>query len=137
MKYWPSRTDRNRFHVLAVDDEENIREPLAHFLHRAGYRVSVAECGAEATDRFQNDRPDLVILDAAMPGMSGFEVLDVLRDRDASVPILMLTGHAKLQEVQEHPLGPPDAYLQKPTHKRRLLETVRYLLESACVQSGG
>jgi DNA-binding response OmpR family regulator len=81
-------------HVLLIEDEPNIAEAIRFLLSRDGLRVSHAIEGAAALILIRQDRPDLVILDHMLPGMSGLEVLTALRaDPDnRSLPVMMLTA---------------------------------------------
>ena len=80
--------------ILVVDDEPTLRETLAEALDADGYRTITAADGPEALKRFRESRPELVVLDLMLPGMSGIEVCRVLR-RESDVPILMLTRGAR------------------------------------------
>ena len=80
--------------VLIVDDEQSTRELLSDFLSDAGYDVMEADNGQVALETARQERPDLVILDAIMPTMSGLEVLAGLRKSPATerVPVILLMG---------------------------------------------
>jgi two-component system phosphate regulon response regulator PhoB len=67
--------------VLVVDDEPDITAHVAYHLAKEGYRVSTAHSGPEALKAASEQRPDLVVLDLMLPGMSGYEVLQELRSR--------------------------------------------------------
>ena len=71
-------------HILIADDEPNIVISLEYLMQREGYAVSVARDGEEAMAAILRDRPALVLLDAMMPKMSGFEVCQALRASDAA-----------------------------------------------------
>ena len=80
--------------ILVVDDVPDARHLLARVLRYAGHEPQVAANGQEALDRVNAERPDLILLDVSMPGMSGFEVLEELRDRGElpDLPVIMLTA---------------------------------------------
>ena len=110
--------------VLVVEDEPTVRETLAEALVEDGLRVTTAADGPHALERFRADRPDLVILDLMLPGMSGIEVCRVLR-AESSVPILMLTARdSELDKVLGLELGADD-YVTKPFSHRELLARIR------------
>lgn len=113
--------------ILAVDDDQELRSLVGFALQRAGYMVLEAGEGQAALTLFQRERPDLVILDVNLPGMSGFEICQQIR-AESTVPILMLTVRsAEEDEVHGLDLGADD-YLTKPFSPRMLLARVRALL---------
>ena len=65
--------------ILVVDDEPDITALVAYHLAKAGYRVSTASSGAEALKASSEERPDVVVLDLMLPGLSGYDVLSELR----------------------------------------------------------
>ena len=113
--------------VLVVEDEPTVRETLAEALTEEGLRVSTAEDGPQALERFRADKPDLVILDLMLPKMSGIEVCRIIR-AESSVPILMLTARdSELDKVLGLELGADD-YVTKPFSLRELQARIRALL---------
>lgn len=118
--------------ILIADDEANIVVSLEYMMRREGYEVSVARDGTQALAAIERERPDLVLLDAMMPGMSGFDVCQAVRANDAlrGTKILMVTAKGR-ETDQARGLGVgADAYVTKPFSTRQLLHTVRELLES-------
>src|SRR5690554_7085421 len=81
----------NIIQILVVDDDANIRQVLRFALEQAGYAVDEAENGAAGLERFEQYRPDLVILDVMMPEMDGTEVCRRIR-RVSEVPVLFLSS---------------------------------------------
>lgn len=77
--------------LLLVDDDLSIVESLAPFLERAGFHVIVASDGAEALDKVQSHKPELVILDVLMPRLDGREVLRRIRKLNLWTPVILLT----------------------------------------------
>ena len=113
--------------VLVVDDEQTLRDMLAYNLRREGYRVLTAADGAEAIPLAYAERPDLVILDVMLPGVSGFDVCRAIR-RELTVPILMLSAREEeIDKVLGLELGADD-YLTKPFGLRELLARVHALI---------
>lgn len=113
--------------VLVVDDEQTLRDMLEYNLRREGYRALTAEDGPTALAVARRERPDLIILDIMLPGMSGFEVCRALR-RDLRTPILMLSAREdEIDKVLGLELGADD-YLTKPFGLRELLARVHALL---------
>ena len=116
--------------VLVVDDDQTLRETLEYNLRREGYRVRTAGDGTEAVRLAYAERPDLIILDVMLPGMSGFDVCRAVR-RDLAVPILMLSAREEeIDKVLGLELGADD-YLTKPFGLRELLARVHALLRRA------
>jgi len=116
--------------VLVVDDEPTVREMIAINLRREGLSVAFATTGPEAIDRAQALSPDLVVLDVMLPGMDGFEVCRVIRER-STVPILLLSARAEeIDRVVGLEIGADD-YLTKPFAMRELVARVRAMLRRA------
>lgn len=80
--------------ILVVDDMPAIREPIAASLRMSGYKTDAARNGREALEAMKARRPDLVLLDVSMPGLSGIDVLEAMRadPATASVPVILLTA---------------------------------------------
>ncbi|TVS13676.1 MAG: response regulator [Wenzhouxiangella sp.] len=116
--------------ILIADDEPNIVISLEYLMRREGYDVQVARDGDEALSMIQRDRPDLVLLDAMMPGKSGFEVCQAVRDDDSlgGTQILMLTAKGRETDVAKGKALGADAYIIKPFSTRELAEKVRSML---------
>src|SRR6476469_10517092 len=113
--------------ILVVDDEPILVETLAYNLRREGYRVLIARDGPAAVRLAHAERPDLIILDVMLPGMSGFDVVRAVR-RDLSMPVLMLSAReGEIDKVLGLELGADD-YLTKPFSLRELLARVRAML---------
>jgi DNA-binding response OmpR family regulator len=113
--------------VLVVDDEKTIRDVLEYNLRRENYRVLTAGDGEEAIRLARSERPDLVILDIMLPGVSGLDVLRAIR-REMTVPILMLSAReTETDKVVGLELGADD-YMTKPFSLRELLARVRAML---------
>ena len=118
-------------HILIADDEPNIVISLEYLMQREGYAVSVARDGEEALAAILRDRPALVLLDAMMPKLSGFEVCQALRANDAArgTLILMLTAKGRDTDVAKGLGSGADAYMTKPFSTRELVRKVREMLE--------
>jgi DNA-binding response OmpR family regulator len=113
--------------ILVVDDEDTLRDMLEYNLRREGYSVLAAADGTEALRLAFDERPDLIILDIMLPGMSGFDVCRAVR-KQLTVPILMLSAREEeIDKVLGLELGADD-YLTKPFSLRELLARVRAML---------
>jgi two-component system response regulator RegX3 len=117
-------------HLLVVEDEAAIAEPLGYLLEKEGYTVTVAANGPAALDEFERHRADLVLLDLMLPGMSGRDVCRRIRSH-SSVPIIMLTAKdSETDIVVGLELGADD-YVTKPYSSRELLARIAGLLRRA------
>lgn len=109
--------------ILVVDDEPDITALVAYHLAKAGYRVSTAASGAEALRAAREERPDLVILDLMLPGVSGYDVLADLRGMDETrdVGVILLTARREeADRIRGLSLGADD-YLTKPFSPQELI----------------
>jgi DNA-binding response OmpR family regulator len=112
--------------ILVVDDEENIRELYRDELAEEGYQVELADNGLHALLKFESFQPDLVTLDVMMPGMDGIEVLRRIREKNPSIPVLLLTAFGEFK--QDFNTWASDAYIVKSADVSELKQTVRQLL---------
>lgn len=126
-----SRTDVQT--ILIVDDEDDIIDLLQYNLEQEGYRTISAKNGLDGMDIARQEKPDLIILDVMMPGITGIEVCRRLR-QDAYLrhtPILMLTARTEEEtQVQGLDVG-ADIYFSKPISMPVLSSQIRALLRSA------
>lgn len=112
--------------VLVVDDEPAFREMVSRLLEHEGYRVLQAENGEEGINLL--GQADLVILDINMPRLNGLELLEIIREYDRELPVLMLTAFDKEEDrVTGLTLGADD-YMGKPLRAREFLARVKALL---------
>ena len=108
-----------RPHVLIVEDEAELLEILELNFRSAGYTVSTATDGVTAWQRFEHERPDLLVLDLNLPKISGFRLLELVRS-ESDLPVLILTAYdfAEAEEVARHR---PDAFVKKPFDVQELV----------------
>ncbi|MDM7482411.1 MAG: response regulator [Halomonas sp.] len=119
--------------VLVVDDEPNIVLSLEFLMSHAGLEVVTAEDGESALLRLEDASPDLLLLDISLPGISGFEVLEQLRQREQQtttqrLPVIMLTAHGREVEREKGLALGADDYVTKPFSTQQLVEKVKSLL---------
>jgi DNA-binding response OmpR family regulator len=100
--------------VLMVDDEERFRSTTSKILGRKGYEVAIAGSGEEALDILKKTTHDVVVLDIKMPGLSGEEVLPRIKEIDADIQVIMLTGHGGEDSARESLVKGAFDYLNKP-----------------------
>jgi two-component system OmpR family response regulator len=116
--------------VLVVDDEEKIRELVQNYLVNEGFEVDTAADGDQALAKIKAGKPDLIVLDLLLPGISGLDVCRQTR-QFSDVPIIMLT--AKTEEIDKLlglELGADD-YITKPFSLRELAARIRVILRRA------
>lgn len=116
--------------ILIADDEPNILVSLEFLLRREGHRVLTARDGAEALDMIRRERPALVLLDAMMPELTGFEVCEAVRADPAlaGTRLLMLSARARPTDIARGLGAGADAYVTKPFSTHDLAARVRGLL---------
>jgi signal transduction histidine kinase/ActR/RegA family two-component response regulator len=98
--------------VLVIDDDFDVRRFLVQCLEGLGYAVTEAEHGQAGLERLEEARPDLLIVDFAMPGLSGTEVAALARKSRPDLPVMLVTGYADMRAVEKVFDG--DAILRKP-----------------------
>ncbi len=119
-----------RFRVLVIDDDPGIREYLQALGTRQGYQVSASADGEEAIKSLSKSRPDIVTLDAVLPGMDGLETLRQLKKLIPDVPVIMLSGHGQARTIVEAMrLGASD-FLRKPFEVEELELALQKALET-------
>jgi len=116
--------------VLIADDEVNLLISLEYLLQRQGYEVSLARDGEQAIKLIRQQPPDLVVLDAVLPGQSGFEVCQQVRADPAlrHIRIVMLSAKARETDIAKGKALGADAYIVKPFSTDDLVDQVRLLL---------
>lgn len=109
--------------ILIVDDEPDIVDLLSGILTDAGYAVQSAANGYEALARVAAQRPDLILLDLLMPGLSGMTVLAMLREQEGRpIPVLVLSAHLP-HRAAAYTLG-ATAFIAKPFSIPQVLRTI-------------
>jgi len=118
--------------VLLVDDDPTTRNLIAHFLRKEDLIVAKASGGGEGMARARSDRPDLLILDAAVPGLDAFELLALLRREPETrgLPVLMLSS-IEDEELIVKSLDAGADYIVKPFSPRILVAKVKKILRDA------
>jgi two-component system, NtrC family, response regulator HydG len=117
--------------VLVVDDEPTARSALSSFLSSLGYSVEVAADGAAAWQQIAESVPELVVTDLDMPNMNGIGLLQAVRDKHGSLPVIVVTSAAELQPAVEAMRAGATDYLQKPVD----LDELELAVERALQQS--
>ena len=116
-------------HLLVVDDEAAIRELLASFLVRKGYRVTTVASALEAEELASRDKPDLVISDMQLEASDGLEMIDRLKAMMPDTPMMLLTGVLFDPKVVRETLQKKvSCYVEKTAPLSKILEAVRALI---------
>ena len=110
--------------ILVIDDEPQVLKLMARILERGGYEVKTATSGGVVLQAVATSRPDLLILDLSMPEPDGFEVLKALRQREPTLPILIISGFLGGSMLRAAELFGAVATLGKTDVPELLLETV-------------
>ena len=117
--------------ILVVDDDPSIRDFLGLTLRLAGYAVIFAATGAPVPDLVARATPRLILMDLAMPEVSGLEALRQLRAQGSRVPVIMLTAHGQDEDKLAAFETGADDYLVKPFSSRELVARVGAVLRRA------
>jgi CheY-like chemotaxis protein len=112
--------------VLLVEDDVDSRAIYGTVLRHSGFLVVEADDGESAVESVRRHRPDLVVMDAGLPGMDGWDATAALKGdpETASVPILVLTVHSQPADLERAEAAGCDAYVIKPMDPASLAETV-------------
>ena len=117
-------------HILVAEDDRDIADLIAHYLHKQGWRAHVVSAGDEALAYTKRQAVDVVVLDVMLPGLSGLEVCRALRGDKATeaIPIIMVTARAdETDRILGLDIGADD-YLPKPFSPNELVARVRALM---------
>ncbi len=111
--------------ILIIDDEAEIRESLQTLLELEGYQVTTAANGAQGLMRSGEKPFDLVLLDLTLPDQDGFSVLSAIRERDADLPVIMITAFGTVENAVRAMQSGATNFVQKPWDNEKLLADVR------------
>jgi DNA-binding NtrC family response regulator len=111
--------------ILVIDDESSIRESLEVLLSLEGYSAVTAADGAEGLRQLELDNFDLVLLDLALPGQNGLEILPQIRERQPGLPVIMITAYGTVDNVVEAVRAGAENFVQKPWDNEKLLADIR------------
>ena len=120
--------EKNKFHILVVDDDDKIRSLIKQFLSEKGFIVSSAENAEKAKAKIEFFNFNLIILDVMMPGQSGYELTKELKE-SKNIPIILLTAKGEVESrIHGLELGADD-YLGKPFDPKELLLRVKNVIK--------
>jgi len=118
-----------RARILIVDDEAPIRSTLAGVLEDEGYEIISAEDGESALKMLTSERPEVVLLDIWMPGMDGVQTLEEMKKLAPEVPVIIISGHATIQNALEATRKGASDFIEKPFHIESILLSLDRALE--------
>ncbi len=115
--------------ILIVDDEHDLAAELAFWLEEQGYETMMANDGIEGFEKLRREKPDLLIMDVLMPGMTGIQVIEEIQriQHELPVPVLIISARASTRDLLRE--SPSLRFLTKPFSQDVLLREVRKLLE--------
>jgi two-component system response regulator MtrA len=123
--------------ILIVDDEIGLCKMIAKVLRNAEYECIVAHSGEEALEAFHTTPPDLVLLDIAMPGITGWDVAQQIRQEESAaqppapkLPIIIMSAHSRLFDLAEELDLSIDSFLTKPLDLAEVVMLVTDILKS-------
>jgi DNA-binding response OmpR family regulator len=120
-----STRDAEADRVLVCDDDPGIRESLAEALVDEAFTVETADRAVDAIQKIMRTRYRAVVLDLKLPGLGGLDAISVIKRIDATLPVIVMTGHASYETEQAARAAGIFYYLVKPFSLRELAEAVR------------
>ena len=111
--------------ILVIDDEAGIRESLEVLLTLEGYGVRTANDGEQGLRILEIENFDLVLLDLALPGQSGLELLPQIKERQPETPVIMITAYGTVENVVEAIRAGAENFVQKPWDNEKLMADIR------------
>jgi FixJ family two-component response regulator len=123
--------------IAIVDDEEAVRKALMRLMRSAGLEAVMFSSGAEFLESLVTRRPDCVVLDLHMPGMSGFEVQARLAESGDALPVIIITAHDSTEARERALAAHARAYFRKPLDDRALLDAIAAAVSPKPVNHAG
>ena len=119
--------------ILVIDDEPEILDVTRKRLEAAGFKVVTAETGLDGLKKARSEKPDLIVLDLILPGLSGYQICAMLKgDQNyREIPILMLSARSQENDVKEGMRVGAEAYMMKPCDAKDFIAKVQELLNEA------
>ncbi|MGB9599055.1 MAG: sigma-54-dependent transcriptional regulator [Myxococcota bacterium] len=119
----------DKYKILIVDDEKNIRRTLSMILSSENYSTEEASCAKEALEKLKKDEYDLILLDVKLPDNDGIRMIDEIRVINPSAYIIMISGHANIQNAVEAIKKGAYDFFEKPLDRERVLLAIRHCIE--------
>src|SRR5688572_26925044 len=130
-------TDRPMEKILIIDDDKDLCFVLKRFLSKHGFEVIEATSGKAALEILENVEPDLILCDFRLEDMSGSSILKKIKEKNPSVPVIIITGYSNIKTaVEVMKLGAMD-YVTKPLLPDEILLTIRKALSKSAEEKAG
>ena len=125
-------------HILIVEDEPGVALAIQFLMEQQGHRVLVAGRGEDALELVYKYKPELILLDIMLPGISGWEVCEIIRLNPAcrDIKVVFLTARGNEAEIARGLALGADAYITKPFSNDQLVAKVNRLLEKSVEETG-
>ena len=120
--------------ILVVDDEPNILTSVSRALGLEGYGVEVAGSAEIALEKSAKQSFDAILLDVQLPGIDGLAMLDALREREITTPVIMMSGHGTIETAMEAIRRGADDFIEKPIGSDRLVVSLERSLRLHALQ---
>lgn len=114
--------------ILYVEDNEDNVYMLKRRLERKGYQMHIAYTGEEGVEAANEIKPDLILMDLSLPGISGFEAIEQIRQFNTSVPIIVLSAHAMGAYMDDAIAAGANGFDTKPVDLKRLIQKIKSLI---------
>lgn len=116
--------------VLLVDDDRSMRDSLNHLLTRAGFQVDAHFRASDAISALAKTKPDVVLTDMKMPGLSGFDLLDAVQNQDHDLPVILISAHGDVPLAVDAMERGAHNFIEKPYHPGRLIAVLKRAAEN-------
>ncbi len=116
--------------ILLIEDNDEIRENLEEFLELQNFNVRIAENGKKGVEKMQEELPDIILCDVAMPEKDGYEVLEYVRSNPttSTIPFIFITASAEEKDIAMGKMAGADDYFAKPFLASNLVASIKKLI---------
>lgn len=121
--------EKKEIRILTVDDEDSVLDFLKEVVESQGYVFLSARNGEDALNSIDKVRPDLVLLDIEMPKLNGLEVLRRIREKDRTLPVVILTAYSTGERVKEAIKLDVSGYIPKEAPLKETISTIKTVLK--------
>ena len=120
------------YHILIIEDEVELLKPITHLLEANGFRVSSCTRSEKAVEAVKKIKPDLILLDLALPYLSGFEICKKIR-LFSDIPIIIISGKSTAKDLEALFLLGIDDFVQKPFNIKEVILRVKSVLKRCAI----
>ena len=122
---------KNEYLIMSVDDENDIRDSIKSVLEDEGFKVETAKDGASMLKKLEKIKPDLILLDILMPGLTTREIITEVKKRKIKTPVIFLTVVRLAEATKKHVIkGNMVDYIEKPFDNKDLIKRVKRALKT-------